>query len=187
MADGPEGPSLLKICRGGSLDPPDEDKVVLKQRKNAPRLLRFDYTGSHAYFVTCATYKKKPCFSDKAVVDIILPMMSRCGTRNGFAIYIYCFMPDHLHMLLIGEEKSSLRRFMQVFKQESSFAFKREYDNFLWQRSYYDRVLRAEETLKEVAWYIMNNPVRRGFVDDYRSYAFSGSFLFDIKELGGRT
>jgi REP element-mobilizing transposase RayT len=90
-------------------------------------------------------------------------------------------------MLLVGEEKSSLHRFMKVFKQESSFAFKRGYKNSLWQRSYYDRVLRTEETLEEVAWYIINNPVREGLVDDYRSYGFSGSLLFDIKELGGRT
>ena len=76
---------------------------------------------------------------------------------------------------------------MKMFKQESSFAFKKRYKNSLWQRSYYDRVLRKEETLKEVAWYIMNNPVRKGLVDDYRSYAFLGSLLIDIKEFDGRT
>ncbi len=160
---------------------------MLKKRKNAPRLSCFDYTGSYAYFITCATYQKRLYFTDKAVIDIILPVISRCSARKGFNIYTYCFMPDHLHMLLVGEEKSSLHRFMQAFKQESSFTFKREYENSLWQRSYYDRVLRTEETLEEVAWYIMNNPVRKGLVNDYKSYNFSGSFLFDVKELGGRT
>jgi len=160
---------------------------VLKQRKRAPRLSCFDYTGSHAYFITCATYQKRPYFNDNAVVDIVLPVLSRCGARNAFGIYTYCFMPDHLHILLVGEEKSSLRRFMKTFKQESSFAFKRRHSDFLWQKSYYDRVLRKEETLEEVALYIINNPVRKGLVDDYKSYAFSGSFLFDIKDLGGRT
>jgi len=160
---------------------------VLKQRKNAPRLSCFDYRGSHAYFITCATYKKRPYFSDKSVVDTILPVLSRCSSRNGFGIYTYCFMPDHLHMLLIGEESSSLQGFMKTFKQESSFAFKKGCSGSLWQRSYYDRVLRTEETLEEVALYIINNPVRKGLVDDYSSYTFSGSSLFDIKELGERT
>jgi len=96
-------------------------------------------------------------------------------------------MPNHLHILLVGEEKSSLHKFMKAFKQESSFAFKKRHAYSLWQRSYYDRVLRAEETLEQAAWYIMNNPVRKGLVDDYKSYAFSGSFLFDIKELSGQT
>jgi len=160
---------------------------MLKQRKYAPRLKCFDYIGSHAYFITCATYQKKPYFSDKVVVDIVLPVMNRCSAQNGFGIYTYCFMPNHLHMLVVGEEKSSLHRFMRTFKQESSFAFKRGYKNSLWQRSYYDRILRTDETLEEVAWYIMNNPVRKGLADNCESYPFSDSLLFDVKELSGRT
>ncbi len=159
----------------------------MKQRKNAPRLRSFDYRGSYAYFITCATYQKRPYFSDKAAVDITLPVLRQCGTQDGFGIYTYCFMPDHLHILLVGEEKSSLHKFMKTFKQESSFAFMRAQSSPLWQRSYYDHVLRKEENLEEVALYILNNPVRKGLADDYRGYAFSGSFTFDIKELGGQT
>jgi len=96
-------------------------------------------------------------------------------------------MPDHLHLLLVGEEKSSLDSFMKTFKQETSFAFKRAHGNSLWQRSYYDHVLRKEETLEVVALYILNNPVRAGLVDDYRNYAFSGSLVFDVKEPAGQT
>jgi putative transposase len=161
--------------------------LVLKHRRRAPRLSSFDYKGPYAYFVTCATYQKRTYFTDKAVIDLIILIVKDCGVRTGFDIYVYCFMPDHLHMLLAGDEKSSLHRFMRMFKQESSFAFKNGYGNTLWQRSYYDRVLRTDEMLDDVAWYIINNPVRKGLVDDYKRYAFSGSSLFDISELSGRT
>jgi REP element-mobilizing transposase RayT len=96
-------------------------------------------------------------------------------------------MPDHLHILLVGDEKSSLHKFMKTFKQESSLAFRRAHAGPLWQRSYYDHVLRKEENLEEVALYILNNPVRKRLVDDYKGYAFAGSFMFNIKELGGQT
>jgi putative transposase len=185
-ADRPKGLSLQGECRGGSLDPPEGNKVVLKQRKHAPRLRSFDYTGPYAYSITCTTYQKRPHFKNKEMVDIVLPVLRQSGEQNYFGIYAYCFMPDHLHVLLVGEEKSSLHRFMKTFKQESSFAFAKAHAGPLWQRSYYDHVLRRKEALEEVALYILNNPVRKGLVDDYESYAFAGSFMFDIKELGGQ-
>ena len=121
------------------------------------------------------------------MVDIVLPVLRQNGEQNDFGIYVYCFMPDHLHLLLLGEKESSLHKFIRTFKQESSFVFTRAHASPLWQRSYYDRVLRKEEVLEEVALYILNNPVRKRLVDDYKSYAFAGSFMFDIKELGGQT
>jgi len=96
-------------------------------------------------------------------------------------------MPDHLHLLLLGEDKSSLHTFMKTFKQETSFKFRRTCNSPLWHRSYYDHVLRKEEALEEVALYILNNPVRAGLVDDYRSYAFSGSFVFDTNVASRQT
>ena len=148
---------------------------MLKQRKSSPRLHSFDYSGPNAYFITCSTYRKRLYFKDEAVVDIVLPLLKSLGRQNSFTIYAYCFMPDHLHLLLLGEDKSSLHTFMRKFKQETSFEFKRTCGNALWQRSYYDHVLRKEEALEEVALYILNNPVRKGLVDNYRNYAFSGS------------
>jgi len=159
----------------------------LQQRRSSPRLMSFDYTGPYAYFITCSTYQKRPYFKNKEIVDIVLPVLRRSGEQNDFGIYAYCFMPDHLHLLLLGEKESSLHKFIRTFKPESSFAFTRAHASPLWQRSYYDHVLRKEEVLEEVALYILNNPVRKGLVDDYKSYAFAGSFMFDIKELGGQT
>jgi len=48
----------------------------------------------------------------------------------------------------------------------------------LWQPSFYDHVLRNDEDLPAVARYILNNPVRKGLVDHYTEYVFSGSLVF---------
>jgi putative transposase len=92
-------------------------------------------------------------------------------------------MPDHLHLLLAGEENSSLKDFMKIFKQRSGFYFKQRYNAPLWQPSYYDHVSRKEESLEEVARYIFENPVRKGLVDDWREYPLLGSMVFDLNEL----
>ncbi|MBT8373813.1 MAG: transposase [Deltaproteobacteria bacterium] len=44
----------------------------------------------------------------------------------------------------------------------------------LWQSSFYDHVLRNDEDVLEIAKYIVNNPVRRKVVTDYKQYPFSG-------------
>jgi putative transposase len=113
--------------------------------------------------------------------------MEQTSMENGFGIYVYCFMPDHLHLLLLGQETSSLPKFMKTFKQRSSYILKNTLGGVLWQRSYYDHVLRKEEVLRDVAMYVLNNPVRARLVDNYLDYPFSGSAMFYIKDIDGQT
>jgi len=44
----------------------------------------------------------------------------------------------------------------------------------LWQPSFYDHVLRNDEDVFKFAKYILNNPVRRKIVTNYKDYQFSG-------------
>jgi len=147
-----------------------------------PRLKEFDYLGPYAYFVTLCCSKKCSYFTDQAVVDAILELLVECTHEYGFQILSYCSMPDHLHLLVQGEENSSLGKFIRVFKQKSEYYFSKKAHGFLWQRSYYDHVLRKEESIEEVAKYILENPVRKGLVDNFVDYPFLGSMTFDIKE-----
>lgn len=88
-------------------------------------------------------------------------------------------MPDHLHLLLAGGERSDLGRMMKTFKQISSYRIKESYikESYgkpLWQRSYFDHVLRKDEDMAKVARYIWGNPVRKGLVPFVEDYPFSG-------------
>jgi REP element-mobilizing transposase RayT len=89
------------------------------------------------------------------------------------------FMPDHLHLLLLGSEGSSLARFMKRFKQETGFTFKRRTGEMLWQKGYHDHVLRKEEDLADVARYIAANPVRAGLVAGWTEYPYKGGSLLE--------
>ena len=60
------------------------------------------------------------------------------------------------------------------------FYFKKKYEEKLWHLSYYDRILRKEESLRDVAIYIFNNPVRKELVENFIDYKFLGSFVFDV-------
>ena len=78
-------------------------------------------------------------------------------------------MPDHVHLLVAGGRDAPLVRFVQHFKQATG-----HHHPGLWQRSYYDHILRHEETIEGVARYIWANPVRAEIVENVLAYPYSG-------------
>jgi len=143
-----------------------------------PRLKDFEYIGTYAYFVTILTKDRGAYFRQVEVVDGLIAILVKKARSERFDVLAYCFMPDHLHLLVIGkDDNSNLKKFINLFKQESGYWFKKNYNENLWHISYYDHILRKEESIEGVAMYILENPVRRGLVSDFREYRFSRSFL----------
>ena len=134
----------------------------------------FDYQGRFAYSLTLVTRTRATIFTADNIVTPCIEAMNRSLESYDFTLYAFCFMPDHLHLLVSGDDSSSLLRFAQHFKQLSGFAYKKTTGANLWQISYWDRVLRSDEDLNSAARYIWGNPVRAGLVEDPRVYAFSG-------------
>ncbi len=96
---------------------------------------------------------------------------------------VYLFMPDHVHMLLRGEsEKADIMRAMRSFKQKSGFWLSRDHLSVHWQKDFYDHILRNDEGIKKHVSYILNNPVRKGIVENWEKYSFKGSTIHNLKE-----
>ncbi len=153
--------------------------------KKRTRLKEFNYKGLYRYFITICTFNKEQIFKDNPSTVIWLVDILREQSRTfRFKIWAYCFMPDHLHLLLEGDDvNSDLKKFISSYKQISSFYYKERVGKQLWQINYYDHVLRKEEDNMNVAYYIFNNPLRKGIVDDFKQYEFIGSFEFDMAKL----
>ena len=93
-------------------------------------------------------------------------------------------MPDHLHLLVIGDsEQSDLREFVRRFKQVTGFAYRREHGGALWQPGYHDRIMRDDEHTEIAARYILANPVRAGLSQTIGEYPFAGSLVYDTEAL----
>ena len=154
------------------------------QYKKRIRLKGFEYKGSYRYFVTICTLDKKPLFTDSALVAWLIGLLREQSKLFGFSVWAYCFMPDHLHLLIAGEhDDSDMRRFVSAYKQQAGFYYRKKTGLSLWQINYYEHVLRKVEDTKGVAYYIFNNPVRKGLAEDFKDYAFLGSFEFDVMPM----
>jgi putative transposase len=148
------------------------------------RLATFDYRGIHRYSVTFCTFERRSLFTEEALVNDVLLQIMRAASAQQVAILAYCFMPDHVHMLVAGTRPDSdIRRFLTLAKQLSGYWFKRTHRRSLWQRSAWERVLRAEDNTSATIRYILANPVRAGLVKEPMDYRFSGSLVWSGEAL----
>lgn len=140
------------------------------------RLPREDYAGNRLYFLTICCRDRRPYFREAAVVTSQLQLLQETSAKMEFAVHAYCFMPDHLHLLAEGlSPRSNLLDFAARFKQLSGYRHRQVHGTPFWQRKYYDHVLRRDDAIHDIAWYIWMNPVRKGLVEEPRDYPFSGS------------
>ncbi len=146
----------------------------MKVKRKHNRLKNFTYEGDYAYFITICCHGNGNYFKDKTTVFNIFKVLNSISSEMNFPIMAYCFMPDHLHILTSGDEEIDLIKFVKKFKQITGYNFKKDTGKRLWQKSFYDHVVRREENLNSIAEYIFNNPVRRGIVEDYNDYPFLG-------------
>jgi len=153
--------------------------------RHPEHLKDFDYLGYYRYFLTFSTYRRQLLFASAPVVDLTLSQIRRAGSLLDFAILAYCFMPDHVHLLVAGtSEAADLKRFVKISKQRAAFVLSTRCGiSDLWQEGFHDRVLRDGQETQDVVRYIFNNPVRAGLVRSPSEYAFMGSVLGPLEEL----
>lgn len=136
----------------------------------------FDYLGQYRYSLRFCTDARRPVFAITEVVSLAWSQILRAAHEQAFQVPAYCFMPDHVHLLVEGTAPNSdLRRFVARAKQYSGYLVSRECGTRLWQRYGYERVLRVDEGSVRVARYIVENPVRAGLVERAELYPHTGS------------
>lgn len=148
------------------------------------RLPQDFYLGRRIYFVTICTRERRSLFTHAGLVSLLLDVLRAECSAHSFGDYAFCFMPDHLHLELVGlSNESNLLAMLRDFKGRSAAQARAHGVVGLWQKGFYDHILRSGEELDAVAWYIFNNPVRAGLVEVMCEWPHSGSGMFDWKKL----
>lgn len=140
------------------------------------RLQGFSYRGRHAYAIVLSTFQRRPLFRDPDVIAKVLGQILRAAEREGIAVSAYCFMPDHLHIVVRGcRPKADLIAFIKRAKQASGYWYHRISGQRLWHVGYYERVLRDEDEERAAISYALENPVAAGLAVAADSYPYSGT------------
>jgi REP-associated tyrosine transposase len=152
--------------------------------KRPRRLDGVSYVGYARYFVTSCTESRRRAFASEPEVEDALSHLRHCCELFGFSLPAYCFMADHVHLLLVAEsEGADLCALVKRFKQLTGFAYKRRTGHRLWQHGYHERILRNNEETLAITRYVLENPVRAGLAKAPGEYPFAGSHVYDWPAL----
>ncbi|MDI3339695.1 MAG: transposase [Sphaerobacter sp.] len=96
--------------------------------------------------ITLGVAGRRPVFADAAFTSGCLDILRERAERDGIEVLAYCSMPDHLHLLLEVVGDTSLIDFIRAFKGRTTrIAWNHGVQGSLWQRSFYDHIVRREE------------------------------------------
>ena len=138
-----------------------------------------DYSATGAYFVTlCAANREKIFWSDcrgelcspadvkLANIGIIVDneIQKLDSVYHAVSVDKYCIMPDHIHIILSihTDEKGrtqfspTISRALKQFKG----AVTKQVGKPIWQKSFFDHVIRNQQDYDEIWKYIENNPLK---------------------------
>jgi len=147
------------------------------------RLPGFDYGCPGAYFVTICTYGRK-CTLGDVVQGIFRPsaagiVVAECWYElpyhyAGVALDSFAVMPNHVHAVVglldpvgaglkpaLAAGRRTLSEVMRAFKTFSGRRINELCGTGglpVWQRGFYDHIIRNEKGLSQVRRYIANNP-----------------------------
>jgi len=150
-----------------------------KRHITRPRLPLTAYAGNHAFHITVVTRGRESLLTDALAASVIETMLE-VASGTDISLLAYCVMPDHVHILAEGEsERADVLRFVQRFKQRTSYQHVGKTGQRLWQPSFHDHALRQSEAVNEVARYIFSNPVEAGFAGEGEEWPYSGGTMFE--------
>jgi REP element-mobilizing transposase RayT len=144
----------------------------LHERKTL-RLEGYNYSSAGAYFVTLTIHNRLPILGTLDQGEMRLSKAGQIVKRiwldlpihyRMLNIDVFCVMPDHFHgILLIQNEKSSLSLFeiirgFKTFSARRINLLKNTPGASVWQRGYYEHIIRNEEDLDKIRLYIQGNP-----------------------------
>jgi putative transposase len=149
------------------------------------RCASFCYRGRSGYLLTFPTHQRLPRFVNAATVEIALAQILRAAAEKRFDILAYCFMPDHLHMVVQGvTEQADCKEFVKLSKQYSGYGYSQANGRArLWQRYSHDNIARDDAEVVNMVRYVVANPVEAGLVTAPEEYPFLGSQHWSVAQL----
>jgi len=138
------------------------------------RLKNYNYSQNGHYFVTTVVKNRTPCFgkiiNQKMVLNsygqIVYKQWLWLGQNFSFIrLDEFTVMPDHFHGVMeigniIDYKIKSLSEIIGAFKTTSSKLIHQfGLTDFKWQKSFYDHIIRDDESLNRIRFYIKNNAI----------------------------
>ncbi len=164
----------------------DNSKPIRKRL----RLKNYDYSSPGTYFVTVCTKDRKntlshiveaihesPAVNLTKYGEIVDRVINSIPSHLNTTLDSYVIMPNHIHLIIVVNvdaarsihesplpSRSVLSKVVGYIKMNASKEIHKYYGNHpIWQRGYFDHIIRDEKDYNKIAKYIYDNPARWQF------------------------
>ena len=149
-------------------------------KRRSLRLQHFDYSQPCTVHLIWGTFQRRALLHGFLAADVVETVDDQ-ARKMSVLLIAYCVMPDHVHILVSSEGQANPLSIVGRIKGKTTHQYWRRGGlGRLWQRGFYDHVLRSSEATEDLARYILGNPVRKGLADSPGDYPFSGSVIMDL-------
>lgn len=124
------------------------------------------------HHITQRGNRREQVFFEDDDYELYLDLLSEAATRSGVAIWAYCLMPNHVHIIAVPSDTDGLRRtFRYVHRHYTGYINARmRVTGHLWQGRF-SSVAMDDAHLVHALRYVALNPLRAGLVqraEDWR-------------------
>jgi putative transposase len=87
----------------------------------------------------------------------------KCFDGERYGLLAYVVMDDHVHVLVAPGEDFPLQKIIHSWKSFTANRLQRDFGRAgaIWQKEYFDRIVRDEAELMQKIEYVVGNPARR--------------------------
>ncbi len=149
------------------------------------------YLDNYYIFITIVTYNRKPILIPN--ITLLRASFKKALNMFDFEIFGSVILPDHLHLIIKPKDSNKdnfskiigtiKRTFTQSINEKPlneglpTSRIKRN-EKCIWQRRFYDHIIRSEEDLYNHLDYIHYNPVKHRHTKHVRDWEFSSFHKF---------
>lgn len=159
------------------MEPARRTKSLFGPRR-PPRLERvFQCFDSPVYFITICTSARQKRLACPEVDLAFRSFAERGMAEKGIAVGRYVIMPDHIHLFVRlprDQRLSQWARLLKTHLAQSVVIPPPSRERPMWQRGFFDHLMRSGESYGEKWEYVRGNPVRAGLVSTAEEWPFQG-------------
>ncbi|MGL4503022.1 MAG: transposase [Planktothrix sp.] len=158
------------------------------------RLQGYDYSQPGAYFITICIDKRECLLGDIQEQTVILSRYGEVVNFNwfnltkiypGIQLDSFVIMPNHIHGIIMlndySHNLSEIIRGLKTFSARRINQLRSLSGIAVWQRGYYEHIIRNDTILTKIQEYILNNPYNWQTDEMHPSQKFPISQKFNIK------
>ncbi len=134
-------------------------------------------SAGQIYHVVSRTWQRRQVFSDWKYANAACRSFTCTKTLKDSSLLCWVLMPDHAHWLVQLGEIDSLSELIGRMKSLSAMEVRTcaGHQGSIWYPGFYERAIRKNDDLLDVARYIVANPLRAGLSKSVKQYPYWNS------------